>query len=365
MESVFQQILNQDDFSRSDLLTLLSADQSDRKLLFEKSASVKAAHVGNKVYYRGLIEFSNICGKNCYYCGIRSGNKSANRYEITENEVLEAARYALDNDFGSLVIQAGERSGVNFVKRIEQLLMKIKQMSGGRLGITLSLGEQSEDTYRRWFEAGAHRYLLRIEVSNPHLYHKYHPKNATHDYHARLNALHLLRSVGYQVGSGVMIGLPFQTVDDLVDDLLFFQHHDIDMVGMGPYIEHEHTPMYRHRELLLPKMERFYLSLKMVAVLRILMRDINIAATTAMQAIDPMGREKSIKVGANIIMPNLTPTAYREDYLLYEDKPCTDEDAEECKRCLEARIHMAGGEIGYGEWGDSKHFSKRKIKSEK
>ncbi len=262
--------------------------------------------------------------------------KNAHRYEVTEDEVLEAARYAWENKFGSLVLQAGERSGKDYVRRIERLVKEIKEMSHGELGITLSLGEQTEETYRRWFEAGAHRYLLRIEVSNPELYHRYHPQNKIHDYEARLQALHLLRKVGYQVGSGVMIGLPFQTAEDLADDLLFLQEHDIDMVGMGPYIEHEDTPMYEYRDQLMPKMDRFYLSLKMVAILRIMMKDINIAATTAMQAIDPMGREKSLKVGANIIMPNLTPSRYREDYLLYEDKPCTDEDAEECKRCLEA-----------------------------
>ncbi len=321
--------------------------------------AVKEALVGKKVFYRGLIEFSNLCAKNCYYCGIRAGNKKQHRYEASEDEVLEAARYAWENRFGSVVIQAGERSGKNYVARIESLVARIKDMSKGELGITLSLGEQTEETYRRWFDAGAHRYLLRIEGSNPALYPTYHPVDKTHDYNARLEALYLLRKVGYQVGSGVMIGLPFQSVEDLADDLLFFQEHDIDMVGMGPYIEHADTPMYKYKDRLLPKMERFNLSLKMVACLRILMKDINIAATTAMQAIDPMGREKAIKVGANIIMPNLTPTKYRDDYLLYEDKPCTDEDAEECKRCLEARIHMAGGEIGYGEWGDSKHFKKR------
>ncbi len=355
-----QTILDQASFSREDLALLLKTGEEERKLLFAKAAEVKEDYVGKKVYYRGLVEYSNLCGKNCLYCGIRAGNKKARRYEVTEEEVLEAARYAWENKFGSVVIQAGERSGKDYVRRIERLLRQIKQMSNGELGITLSLGEQSEETYRRWFEAGAHRYLLRIEVSNPDLYHKYHPRNKAHNYQARLDSLFLLRKLGYQVGTGVMIGLPFQSVEDLADDLMFFKEYDIDMVGMGPYIEHEDTPMYQYRDQLLPKMERFYLSLKMVATLRILMKDINIAATTAMQAIDPMGREKSIKVGANIIMPNLTPSRYREDYLLYEDKPCTDEDAEECKRCLEARIHMAGAEIGYGEWGDSKHFARRK-----
>lgn len=354
-----QDILNKDEFTKADLVQLLSADETERKLVFEKAEAIKAEHVGNKVYYRGLIEFSNLCGKNCFYCGIRAGNKSTHRYEITEAEVLEAAKYAWDNKFGSIVIQAGERSGKKFTDRIEKIIRKVKEMSNGELGITLSLGEQSLETYQRWYDAGAHRYLLRIEVSNPELYPKYHPQNITHDYKARFECLHMLRKAGYQVGSGVMIGLPFQTIEDMADDLLFFKHHDIDMVGMGPYIEHEDTPLFKFKDQLLPKTDRFYLSLKMVAVLRILMKDINIAATTAMQAIDPMGREKAIKVGANIIMPNLTPTKYRNDYLLYEDKPCTDEDAEECKRCLEARIHMAGAKVGYGEWGDSKHFKKR------
>lgn len=355
-------ILTSDELEKTGIVRLLSANEEERKHLFHRAAEVKEAYVGKKVYYRGLIEYSNLCGKNCLYCGIRAGNKNARRYEVREEEVLEAARYAWENRFGSVVIQAGERSGKDYVRRIEKLVKEIKAMSQGELGITLSLGEQSEETYRRWFEAGAHRYLLRIEVSNPSLYHKYHPRNKAHDYQARLDALYLLRKTGYQVGTGVMIGLPFQDVEDLADDLLFFREHEIDMVGMGPYIEHEDTPMYRHKDKLMPRMERFYLSLKMVAVLRIMMKDINIAATTAMQAIDPMGREKSIKVGANIIMPNLTPSRYREDYLLYEDKPCTDEDAEDCKRCLEARIHMAGAEIGYGEWGDSKHFARRKKK---
>ncbi len=360
MAQDIKKILQKQNLTKADIIDLLSAEGDERNLLFATAAEVKEKFVGKKVFYRGLIEYSNLCGKNCLYCGIRAGNKKAKRYEVTEQEVMDAASYAWENKFGSIVIQAGERSGKEYVSRIEGLLREIKRMSNGELGITLSLGEQSEETYRRWFDAGAHRYLLRIEVSNPELYPKYHPDNKKHDYHRRLEALYLLRKVGYQVGSGVMIGLPFQTTEDLADDLLFFQQHDIDMVGMGPYIEHEDTPMYQFKDLLMTRVERFNLSLKMVAVLRILMKDINIAATTAMQAIDPMGREKSIKVGANIIMPNLTPTQYRDDYKLYEDKPCTDEDAEECKRCLEARIHMAGGEIGYGEWGDSKHFAKRK-----
>jgi biotin synthase len=354
------EILLKKDFTKADLVELLQTDVNDRKKIFTLSSAIKKSHVGNKVYFRGLIELSNICSKDCYYCGIRKGNKSVDRYMVNEEEVLKAALFALDNGYGSMVIQSGERNDHKFVDTITDLLHKIKTLSNGKLGITLSMGEQTEDTYRQWFEAGAHRYLIRIETSNRELYYKIHPQDTRHDYDTRLNALQLLKTIGYNVGTGVMIGLPFQTVSDLADDLLFFKELDIDMCGMGPYIEHEDTPLYAFKNLLLPREERFELALKMVAILRIMMKDINIAATTAMQAIDKLGREKALKAGANILMPNLTPIQYREGYLLYEDKPCIDEEAEQCKTCLEARIHLAGDEIGYGEWGDSKHFAKRK-----
>lgn len=352
-------ILEQDRFSREDLVYLLQTGETERKVLFAKAAEVKKQHVGNKVYFRGLIEYSNRCAKNCYYCGVRSGNRNVVRYRLTDEEVLDAARFAYDNHFASIVIQGGEVFTPAHIRRIGKLLEKMKQFSGSRLGITLSLGEQNAETYRYWFECGAHRYLLRIETSNPGLYQKLHPDNDLHRFSTRMRALEDLRAEGYQVGTGVMIGLPFQTLDDLAGDLLFFKEIDIDMAGMGPYIEHEHTPLYVHRETLLPRTERFILSLKMVALLRIMMPDINIAATTAMQSIDPQGREKAMMVGSNVIMPNLTPLKYRENYLLYQDKPCIDEEADECQRCLEARIHLAGCEIGWDEWGDSKHFAAR------
>jgi biotin synthase len=306
------------------------------------------------------VEFSNICSKDCLYCGIRKSNKKVVRYNATDEEILDSCRFAWENRFGSVVLQSGEMESMAFVKRVENLLGKIKQLSNNELGITLSCGEQSRETYRRWFESGAHRYLLRIEASNRELYYKIHPYTPKHSFERRLEALQFLRETGYQVGTGVMIGLPFQTLEDLASDLLFFKNLDIDMCGMGPYIEHEYTPLYQFRHLLKTKKERFYLALNMIAALRLLMPDINIAAATALQAIDPAGREKALTVGANVIMPNLTPCKYRKEYLLYEDKPCLDEDAELCRNCLEARIELAGCEIGYGEWGDSKHFYNRK-----
>lgn len=243
------------------------------------------------------------------------------------------------------------------------LLKKIKQLSNNELGITLSCGEQTRDTYQRWFESGAHRYLLRIESSSRDLYYKIHPNSTKHSFEKRIEALYSLKETGYQVGSGIMIGLPFQTFEDLADDLLFFKNLDIDMCGMGPYLEHEQTPLYHFRQFLKNKQERFDLSLNMIAVLRLLMPDINIAAATALQAVDPVGREKAITAGANVIMPNLTPCEFRKEYQLYENKPCLDENAELCKNCLEARIELAGSEIGYNDWGDSLHFANRDEKN--
>lgn len=361
--SLFSKILEQSSFSHSNLEQLLQCNGDEKLQLFKKGGEVKNLLVGNKVYFRGLIEFSNVCDKDCLYCGIRNSNHSVHRYNLTDSEILDAARFADDNRFGSVVLQSGENSSPAFANRITGLVSQIKQLSNGKIGITLSVGEQSESVYRQWFEAGAHRYLLRIETINQTLYHQIHPVDQLHDYNRRMDCLHSLKGIGYQTGTGVMIGLPFQTTGDLADDLLFFQQFGIDMVGMGPYIEHSDTPLYAFREELLPLQERFDLSLKMIASLRIMMKDINIAAATALQAIDPLGREKGIKVGANIIMPNITPGLYRNDYSLYENKPCVDEEPVQCKGCLDARIALADGEIGYGEWGDSIHFmnSRKKV----
>jgi biotin synthase len=260
-------------------------------------------------------------------------------------------------------MQSGELQSEFITSRIENILKEIKKRTNGKLGITLSLGEQSEETYQRWFNKGAMRYLLRIEASNRELYAKLHPNDRFHDFDERLECLRALQRVGYQVGTGVMIGLPFQTLEHLADDLLWMQEMDVDMVGMGPYVEHPDTPLFQYHQNLRPITERFNLALKMTALLRILMKDINIAAPTALQAIDPLGREKAIKVGANIVMPNITPGTYRNDYKLYENKPCIDDAADDCKNCLEARIQLTGDEIGYGEHGNSKHFYRRKNES--
>jgi biotin synthase len=352
-----EELFNFEDLDRENIIKMLGADFRLQKELIQKAESVKREVAGNKVYFRGLIEFSNICNKDCYYCGIRKGNNNVERFNLSDEEIIDAAIFASEENYASIVLQSGELKSKTFIQRIDTLLQKIHQKTNGKLRITLSVGEHSEETYKRWFESGAQRYLLRIESSNKELYEKLHPGDGNHEYSKRLAALESLKKIGYQTGTGVMIGLPFQTPEDLADDLLFMRNFGVDMVGMGPYIEHHHTPLYDYRNALLSLQERFLLSLRMIAVLRLLMPKINIAAATALQAIDKMGREKALKAGANVIMPNITPGKYRNNYKLYDNKPCTDENPEDCTNCLQARISMTGNEIGLGDWGDSLHYS--------
>jgi biotin synthase len=360
MSGTINEILNQDQFSGNDLITLLRSEGEDRTLLFRKSADIKEKYIGKKVWFRGLIEFSNVCGKDCLYCGIRKGNKNLKRYSLDDDEIMAAARFAWTNRYGSIALQSGELESSIVTGRIENLLYRIREMSGGELGVTLSVGEQEPEVYKRWFDAGAHRYLLRVESTNPSLYARIHPEDSKHSFNRRLECLKSLQDIGYQTGTGVMIGLPFQTMEDLAGDLLFMKKFDIDMCGMGPYIEHADTPLIIHSGSLMALKARFDLTLKMIAILRIMMKDINIVAATALQAIDPIGREKAVKIGANILMPNITPGKYRDSYKLYDNKPCTDDSAEDCQSCLEARVSLADAEVIYGEWGDSKHYSKRR-----
>lgn len=349
-------------FTKENIIELLEEkDQNRVQQLYEDAFRTKIDNVGNKVYLRGLVEITNICRKNCLYCGIRRDNPSNDRYEIDIEDVIPAARFAYEQGYGSMVIQGGERHDKKFRDKITSILKEVRKISSeSPLGITLSLGEQPYEVYKEWFEAGAHRYLLRIESSTQELFEKIHPVDESHSFQTRLTALEDLRRAGYQVGTGVMIGLPFQTLGHLADDLLFFKSFDIDMCGMGPYLEHSQTPLYQYKDLLIPKEERLELSLKMVAILRLMMPKINIAATTAMQSIDPAGREKAIWAGANVIMPNLTLTEVRGDYSIYENKPGVGEDASITSSSLERMLQNAGIPIGYNEWGDSLHFKDRK-----
>ncbi|MBR1626506.1 MAG: [Bacteroidales bacterium] len=345
-------------FSKEELVFLLSLQGSDMQKLLDKALEVKLKYLDNKVRLRGLIEYSNKCRKNCLYCGLRSSNTSVKRYELSEDEVIECAKMAMDSHYGSIAIQSGERQDKEFVEKIEYLIKKVKQISNNKLGITLSLGEQSFETYKRWFDAGAHRYLLRIEASNKNLYYKIHPENELHSYENRISCIDNLLKTGYQTGTGVMIGLPFQTKEDLADDLLFFKAKNVAMVGMGPFIPHPDTPLWQYKDLIPDKRERMRLTLKMIAVLRLMMPQINMVSATANQTIDESGREKAVVCGANVIMPNLSPEENREEYSIYPDKACVHDKPDQCRNCLDIRMHTIDHEILYDDWGDSLAFTK-------
>jgi len=321
---------------------------------------IRLRQCGPYVYLRGLVEFSNICCNDCLYCGIRRSNTDVKRYELDVDRIVGCAQWCASMGYGSVVLQSGERRDERFVDLVTDAVSAIKQKTRSAalpegLGITLCVGEQTPETYRRFFEAGAHRYLLRIETSNPALFAKIHPP--AQSFSSRVECLKVLREVGFQVGTGVMIGIPGQTTDDLADDIEFFVRHDIDMIGMGPFIPHDQTPL--RNSACLDEAERLRTSLLMIAVTRCSMPDINIAATTALQTLDEAGRERGLLFGANVIMPLLTPADVRSDYLLYPGKPCLDETASQCMSRLESRITAAGLRIGYDKWGDSVHARKR------
>lgn len=331
----------------------------DANELFTHAYEVKKRASGAVVSFRGLIEMANICEKNCYYCGIRKGNTKVRRYRISADEIVREAKWAFEAGYGSVVLQSGEVKSEEYIAFVEDILRRIHAFGGDEFGVTISLGEQTEETYRRWREAGAHRYLLRIETSNPRLYSFLHPSD--HSWEARLECLRALRRCGYQVGSGVMSGLPGQTIDDLASDIEFFATEDIDMIGMGPYIPHPDTPLGENApwdEKL--RKERLELGLRMIAVTRLYLHDVNIAAATALEALDPaLGRKKGLLAGANVIMPNVTDTAFRADYKLYAGKPCLDENAAMCRGCLERKISAIGETINWNARGDSPHWKER------
>ncbi len=364
-----KELLRQTEFSRDDLTRLISLEaQDDREALYRAAYAVKARTVGRVAYFRGLIEFSNICTKDCLYCGIRKSHRGVRRFESTKDEILRLAKWVWENRYGSVVLQSGERTDPKFVLFVEDVLRGIKELSRGELGITLCLGEQTEETYRRWFDAGAHRYLLRIEESNPALYARYHPQDGNHVWEVRDRCISVLKSIGYQAGTGVMIGLPGQTAENLADDILYYRRKGIDMIGMGPYIVASGTPMGDAVEAsggntAEEKRRRFVLGLNMIAATRLALPTVNIAATTALQGLDPRGRELGLRAGANVLMPIVTEPRHRPDYQLYDDKPCVEDTSEECLACVTGRVRWAGDEPGFGSWGDSRHWYERRGRS--
>ncbi|MBP7381555.1 [FeFe] hydrogenase H-cluster radical SAM maturase HydE [Myxococcota bacterium] len=338
---------------------LRHAIEGDVYSLSRPAYQIKCREIGRVVHFRGIIELGNRCRRNCLYCGIRAGNRNVGRYMMSAAEIAEATRFASDAGYGAVVLQSGELTGARFTSFIENVVEHIRAGTPDGFGITLSLGEQSPETYRRWLNAGANRYLLRIETSNPALFARIH--TGAQNFEARRKCLRVLRDLGYQVGTGVIIALPGQSFQDMARDIDFFREIDADMIGMGPYLPHRDTPMGR-RTPPPDEQRREYLlnaGLAMIAATRLVMRDVNIAATTVMQALSPVGRELAILAGANVIMPNLTPVRYRASYQLYDDKPCVDEGAAQCRSCIDRRIRSIGEAVAVNEVGDPPHFTKR------
>ncbi len=317
----------------TDLLFLLDNMQpEDRSLLLRLSHETRMAHFGDRVFMRGLLEFTNHCACDCLYCGIRASNRNAVRYRLTGDDILGACHAGYGLGYRTFVLQGGEDPWYT-EDRIAELVRRIKSELPD-CAITLSVGERTERTYRLWFQAGADRYLLRHETASPRLYAALHP--ASMSLENRMRCLWDLKRIGYQVGAGFMVGLPGQTNEDLVMDLRFLADLQPHMVGIGPFIPHHDTPLAAEPAGTLDQ------TVTLLALLRLLLPNVLLPATTALGSIDPLGREEGIRAGANVVMPNLTPTRVRAQYLLYDGKICTGDEAAECRQCIERRIRKAG-----------------------
>ena len=300
--------LNEDELAKM----LASTDEGLWREIFAAAREVKAKCGKTEVLPRGLIECSNVCAKNCLYCGIRKGNDKTVRYRMPEEDVLGCINEVRRRGYPAVAFQAGEIEGEANTAYYERHIAMCRGLEG-----TLSLGEQTEEVYRRWKDAGAMRYLIRIETSNRELYAKIHPAECS--FERRLGCIRMLKRLGYVTGSGVMIGLPGQTIDDLAHDIVFYGDENLDMVGMGPYVAHPDSLMPDSRYQL--PTTNYQLSLRMIALTRLYLWNVNIVAATALEALDPEnGRRRGIDAGANVIMPNLTPEKFRVEYDLYPGK---------------------------------------------
>lgn len=311
---------------------LESRDEAAAAYLFEKARRVREAVYGRDVYIRGLIEISSCCKNNCYYCGIRRDNRKAERYRLTPEEILRCTDEGWRLGFCTFVLQGGE-DGFYTDDLLCDLLREIKLRHPG-CAVTLSLGERGEDSFRRLFEAGADRYLLRHETANPTHYAALHPPELKLE--NRKECLFALKRIGYQVGSGFMVGSPGQTTENLAEDLLFLKELDPQMVGIGPFIPHHDTPFGQYPA------GNVALTVYLLGLIRLMLPHVLLPATTALGTLDPQGREKGILAGANVVMPNLSPAAVREKYSLYDNKLCTGEEAAESLQALKERIRRIG-----------------------
>jgi biotin synthase len=303
-----------------------------RSILTQNAASVSRAVFGNKIYTRGIIEFTNYCKNNCLYCGIRAGNTKADRYRLTKDEILDCCKTGYTLGFRTFVLQGGEDPYYSD-EMIADIVHSIKTEYSD-CAVTLSIGEKEYETYKLWRDAGADRYLLRHETADNEHYRKLHPENMSPEH--RKQCLSNLKMIGFQTGAGFMVGSPFQTTDNIADDLLYLSELSPQMIGIGPFIHHDQTPFAREKD------GSVELTLFLLSVLRIMFPKVLLPATTALGTLSPDGREQGVLCGANVIMPNLSPVIDRKKYSLYNNKICTGEEAAECRACLERRVKSIG-----------------------
>ncbi len=327
-------LLKTKNLSDGELLELIKTDVFDEELFFAADKA-RREHYGTDVYVRGLIEFTNYCKNDCYYCGIRHGNKKAVRYRLSREDIMECCREGYALGFRTFVLQGGEDP--YYTDDIMCEIISSIRKEYPDCAITLSVGEKSRETYEKYFAAGANRYLLRHETADKEHYAMLHPNSMSLE--NRKRCLFDLKEIGFQVGSGFMVGSPYQTAENLLADLRFLQELMPDMIGIGPYLTHEQTPFADKEN---GSME---LTLRLIAVLRLMFPYALLPSTTALGTIHPKGRELGLKAGANVVMPNLSPVNVRKLYELYENKICTGEEAAQCRSCLEQRVKSAGYKI--------------------
>ena len=333
MKTVLEKAQHDDNLSFSELVTLLSIPDEYLPVLMEAANHVREQNVGNSVHLRGIIEFSNYCSQQCCYCGLRAGHTSANRYRLTPEQILDTARAAARTGYRTLVLQSGEDSAIP-AEVIADLTREIKKLD---VAVTLSCGERSYEVYQQWREAGADRYLIKHETADPALYRCIRPG---HTLAKRLQCQKWLKELGYQLGSGCMIGLPGQTVETLARDLQLMKEMRVDMSGMGPFIPHPQTP------LKFGSTGSISMTLKMLAAARLYMPWLLLPATTALASLHPEGRELALRAGANVIMPNVTPEYVRSMYQIYPGKLNTEDSMKEYYLKIRAIIESEGRIVG-------------------
>ena len=322
--------------SKQEYISLINCnDKESLEYLRQKAEKQRQDIFGRDIYMRGLIEFTNYCKNDCLYCGIRRSNKNAQRYRLTKEEILDCCKNGYDLGFRTFVLQGGEDAYYTddiIVETVKEIKSQFPDCA-----VTLSIGEKPKESYKRYFDAGADRYLLRHETASAEHYSLLHPKDLSPE--NRMECLKNLKEIGFQTGCGFMVGSPFQTVENLAEDLIFIDKFKPHMVGIGPFIPHKDTPFRNEKSGTLE------MTLKLLAIIRLILPKVMLPSTTALGTINPKGREMGILWGANVVMPNLSPTTVRKKYMLYDNKICTGDEAAECRFCMQKRMESIGYKV--------------------